>query len=93
VADECCGTCRHWRRAEDTLGGQGQCHRRAPAAEVIAARTDLPEHLTVLTVWPPTRAEDGCGEWHPAPPRQGGGGEGRYTAEVQKALVEAEGED
>lgn len=53
-----CGECMHWKGLG---GGDGECHRNAPAPIVIV----IPIELTLRTVWPPVSQFQSCGDFHP----------------------------
>ena len=59
---ESCGTCRHYSTKER------ECRRNPPTAFPVqraSALTGETTTLSVLGIWPATRAENWCGEWEP----------------------------
>ena len=55
-----CSTCRHWRPG-DTRESPGECRRHAPRPIMLAGSVATP------WPWPPTLADQWCGEWAPSP--------------------------
>lgn len=57
-----CETCDFWRRVPETKNPPIHvCRRKAP----VPLSTGEPIIGNFEVYWPPTLADDGCGEWRP----------------------------
>lgn len=87
MIDECCETCRHWRRHAIGPADDGTCHRFPPqlnpaAAERIAglgqyrrydeyAATEAAYWSATCWSFPVISSDEWCGEYAPKPDRAG----------------------
>lgn len=65
--DSCCGNCRFWDESGTVAASswEGRCRRYAPRPryETIAEAVMSDGITKRYALWPPTSADDWCGEW------------------------------
>jgi hypothetical protein len=57
-----CKTCHWWNVSKGKMSGQCRANAPMPMTWVMAPEQEI-ENPKLVTVWPETKPEEGCGSW------------------------------